>query len=157
MLSLMANTYTQIYLQFVFAVENRASLIQPEWKNELYKYITGIVQNNNHKLIRINGMPNHIHVFVGYKPHQLIPDLLQDIKGNSSTWINEKKFIRGQFNWQAGYGAFSYSHSQIDHVVQDIMNQEKHHTKKTFLQEYTELLERFDIPYDDRYILRDIS
>ena len=157
MLSLMANTYTQIYLQFVFAVENRASLIQPEWKNELYKYITGIVQNNNHKLIRVNGMPNHIHVFVGYKPHQLIPDLLQDIKGNSSTWINEKKIIRGQFNWQAGYGAFSYSHSQIDHVVKYIMNQEKHHTKKTFLQEYTELLERFDIAYDDRYILRDVS
>ena len=154
---LMANTYTQIYLQFVFAVKNRASLIQSEWKNELYKYITGIVQNNNHKLIRINGMPNHIHVFVGYKPHQLIPDLLQDIKGNSSTWINEKNFTRGQFNWQAGYGAFSYSHSQIDPVVQYIMNQEKHHTKKTFLQEYTELLEHFDIPYDDRYILRDVS
>jgi putative transposase len=101
------------------------SLIQPDWKDELYKYITGIVQNNKHKSIRINGMPNHIHVFIGYKPHQLIPDLLQDIKSCSSTWINEKGFTKGHFNWQAGYGAFSYSHSHIDRVVKYIMNQEK--------------------------------
>ena len=97
----MANTFTQIYLQFVFAVQDRISLIRSEWKDELYKYITGIVQNNNHKLIAINGMPNHLHVFVGYKPHQLIPDLLQDIKGSSSTWINKKGFIPGKFGWQA--------------------------------------------------------
>ncbi len=97
----MANTFTQIYLQFVFAVQDRISLIRFEWKDELYKYITGIVQNNNHKLIAINGMPNHLHVFVGYKPHQLIRDLLQDIKGSSSTWINKKGFIQGKFGWQA--------------------------------------------------------
>jgi len=97
----MANKFSQIYLQFVFAVQDRISLIGFEWKDELYKYITGIVQNNNHKLIAINGMPNHLHVFVGYKPHQLIPDLLQDIKGGSSTWINKKGFIRGKFGWQA--------------------------------------------------------
>ena len=133
------------------------SLIRAEWKIELYKYITGIVQNNKHKLIRINGMPNHIYVFVGYKPHQLIPDLLQDIKGSSSTWINEKGFVKGHFNWQAGYGAFSYSHSQIDRVVKYIINQEKHHKKKTFREEYMEILRRFDIPFDDRYILRDVS
>ena len=153
----MANTYTQIYLQFVFAVQDRMSLIRPEWKDELYKYITGIVQNNKHKLLAINGMPNHVHVFTGYKPHQLIPDLLQDIKGSSSTWINEKGFVRGKFRWQAGYGAFSYSHSQIDSVVKYIMNQEQHHRKKTFREEYVELLERFDIPYDERYILKDIQ
>ena len=127
----MANTFTQIYLQFVFAVQDRISLIRFEWKDELYKYITGVVQNNNHKLIAINGTPNHLHVFVGYKPHQLIPDLLQDIKGGSSTWINKKGFIPGKFGWQAGYGAFSYSHSQIDSVIKYIMNQEEHHKKKT--------------------------
>ena len=103
---MMANTYTQIYLQFVFAVQDRISLIRSDWKDELYKYIAGIVQNNKHKLIAINGMPNHLHVFVGYKPHQLIPALLQDIKGCSSTWINKKRLVRGQFRWQAGYGAF---------------------------------------------------
>ena len=113
----MANTYTKIYIQFVFAVQDRLSLIQNAWKDELCKHITGIVQNNKHKLIAINGMANHIHVFVGYKPHQLIPDLLQDIKGSSSGWINEKRFVKGKFQWQEGYGAFSYSHSQIDNVV----------------------------------------
>ena len=152
----MANTFTQIYLQFVFAVQNRYSLIKPKWKNELYKYITGIVQNNKHKLIAINGVPNHIHVFVGYKPHQLIPDLLKDIKGGSSKWINEKAFIQSKFAWQAGYGAFSYSHSQINDIVQYIMNQETHHKKKTFQEEYIQLLKRFNIKYDERYILKDI-
>ena len=153
----MANTFTQIYLQFVFAVQDRISLIRSEWKDELYKYITGIVQNNNHKLIAINGMPNHLHVFIGYKPHQLIPDLLQDLKGSSSKWINEKDFIRGKFQWQAGYGAFSYSHSQIDSVVKYIMNQEEHHKKKTFRAEYIDLLKRFKIEYDERYILKEIE
>lgn len=153
----MANTYTQIYLQFVFAVENRVSLIRSAWKDELYKYITGIVQNNKHKLIAINGMPNHIHVFIGYKPHQLIPDLLQDIKGSSSTWINKKRFIKGHFDWQAGYGAFSYSHSHIERVAKYIMDQEKHHKKKTFREEYIELLKRFNISYDERYVLKDVG
>ena len=152
----MANTFTQIYLQFVFAVQDRVSLIQSEWKDELYKYITGIVHNNNHKLIVINGMPNHIHIFIGYKPHQLIPDLLQDVKGSSSKWINKKGVIKGKFSWQEGYGAFSYAHSQIDRVVKYIMNQEQHHKKKTFFEEYIELLKKFNIPYDERYILRDV-
>jgi putative transposase len=153
----MANTYTQIYIQFIFAVENRVSLIQSAWKDELYKYITGIVQNNKHKLIAINGVPNHVHVFVGYKVHQLIPDLLQDIKGSSSTWINKNRYTKGHFNWQAGYGAFSYSHSQIDQVVKYIMNQEDHHKKKTFQEEYLGLLKRFNISYDEKYILKDVQ
>lgn len=152
----MANTYTQMYLQFVFAVQNRLSLIRSEWKDELYKYITGIVQNNKHKLIAINGMPNHLHVFVGYKPHQLIPDLLQDIKGSSSGWINSRNLVQGKFSWQEGYGAFSYSHSQIDNVVKYIMNQEEHHKKRTFREEYIEMLEKFNIAYDEKYILKDI-
>lgn len=153
----MANTYTQIYLHFVFAVKNRSSLIHPSWKDELFKYITGIVQNNNHKLIAINGTVNHIHILIGYKPHQLIPALLQDIKGDSSRWINKNKFAKGYFNWQAGYGAFSYSYSQIDKVAQYVMNQEQHHKRKTFQEEYLELLNRFKIPYDDKYVLEDIS
>ena len=153
----MANTFTQIYLHLIFAVQNRASLIQQTWKDELYKYITGIIQNNRHKVIAINGIPNHIHILVGYKPHQLIPDLLQDIKGSSSKWINNKRFVRGKFNLQEGYGAFSYSHSQIDDVVRYIKNQEQHHKKKTFKEEYIKLLERFNIAYNDIYILQDIS
>ncbi len=152
----MANTYTQIYIQFVFAVQNRNSLIQDNWKDELYKYISGIVQNNKHKLLAINGMPNHIHVFIGYKPHQLIPDLLQDIKGSSSGWINKKGFVNGKFNWQESYGAFSYSRSHIDRVVKYIINQDHHHKEKTFREEYIELLNKFHIDFDERYILKDI-
>ena len=153
----MANTFTQIYIQFVFAVQNRASLIQPEWKDELYKYITGIVQKNEHKLIAINGTANHVHIFIGYKPHQLIPDLMQDVKGSSSKWINEKKFVKGKFSWQEGYGAFSYSHSQIDQVVRYINDQEKHHKKKTFREEYISLLKKFKIEFDEKYVLKDVE
>ena len=153
----MANTFTQIYLHMVFAVQNRISLIQPEWKDELYKYITGIVQNNGHKLIAINGMPNHLHVAVGYKPHQLIPGLLQDVKGSSSKWINEKKFVKGKFNWQEGYGAFSFSHSHIDRVVKYINNQEQHHKRQTFHDEYLQLLKKYDVTFDERYLLMEIS
>ena len=146
-----------MYLQFVFAVQNRASLIRKEWEDELYKYITGIVQNNKHKLIAINGVANHLHVFVGYKPHQLIPDLLQDIKGSSSRWINSKGLVRGRFSWQEGYGSFSYSHSHIDKVYKYVMNQKDHHRKRTFREEYIGLLEKFNIDYDERYILKDIQ
>lgn len=153
----MANTFTQIYIHFVFAVQNRTSLIQPEWKDELYKYITGIVQKNGHKLIAINGISNHAHIFVGYKPHQLIPDLMQDVKGSSSKWINEKKFVKGKFSWQQGYGAFSYSYSQIDQVVRYINNQEKHHKKLTFQDEYVLLLKKFNIQFDEKYILKDVE
>lgn len=153
----MANTFTQIYLHLVFAVQNRISLIQPSWKNELYKYLTGIVQNNGHKLIAINGMPNHLHIAMGYKPHQLIPDLLQDIKGNSSKWINERNFVKGKFIWQAGYGAFSFSNSQIDRVVKYINNQETHHKKLSFREEYIQILKKYDVPFDEKYILLDIT
>jgi REP element-mobilizing transposase RayT len=152
----MANTFTKLYIQTVFAVQDRPSLISEHWKDELYKYITGIIQNNKHKLIAINGTSNHIHILIGYKPHQLIPELLQDIKGSSSKWINEKGFVRGKFKWQEGYGAFSYSHSHLSSVADYINNQEKHHQKKTFREEYEELLQKFSINYDARYILKDI-
>lgn len=153
----MANTFTQIYIQFVFAVQNRISLIQAEWKDELYKYITGIVQNNGHKLIAINGIANHVHIFIGYKPNQLIPDLMQDVKGSSSKWINEKRFVKGKFSWQEGYGAFSYSNSQIDSVVKYINDQEMHHKKHTFREEYILLLKKFNISFDEKYILKEIA
>ena len=153
----MANTFTQIYIQFVFAVQNRASLIQSEWKDELYKYITGIVQKSGHKLIAINGVANHAHIFVGYKPNQLISDLMQGVKGSSSKWINEKRFVKCKFRWQEGYGAFSYSHSQIDQVVNYIKNQEKHHKKQTFREEYLLLMKKFNIQFEEKYILRDVE
>lgn len=152
----MPNTYTQIYIHTVFSVKNRESLINQRWKDELYKYITGIIQNHDHKLIAINGMPDHLHVFIGLKPDQSISDLMQDIKGGSSKWINEKGFVDGKFEWQSGYGAFSYSDSQVDNVVRYILTQEKHHTKKTFIEEYTDFLEKFKVPYDEKYIFKPI-
>lgn len=152
----MANTFSQIYIQCVFAVQNRNSLVKSEWKDDLYKYITGIVQNNKHKLIAINGMPNHIHLFVGYKPHQLISDLLQDVKGSSSKWINKNKFVKGGFNCQERYSAFSYSHSQMDKVVRYINNQQLHHKKQTFHDEYVQLLKIFNVSFEEKYILEDV-
>ena len=152
----MANTYSQIHLHFVFAVKFRLGLIQPEWKDELYKYITGIVQNNQHKLIIINGMPDHIHIFVGMRPSQSVSELLQDIKANSSKWINDKKFLKTKFEWQEGYGAFSYSKTHVEAVVKYIANQEKHHEKLSFKEEYLDMLNKFEIDYDEKYIFKDL-
>ena len=152
----MANTYTQIYIHTVFAVENRISLIKEPWREELHKYITGIVQNNKHKLIAMNSLPDHIHIFIGMKPIQSVSNLLQDIKDSSSKWINKRGFVSGKFNWQSGYGAFSYSHSQIDAIVKYIQNQPQHHKKKTFRQEYVEFLARFNVPYDERYLFKEV-
>ncbi len=152
----MANTYTQIYIQIVFAVENRISLITDQWREQLHKYITGIIQNHNHKLIAINSLADHIHIFIGMKPIQALSELVQDIKEYSSKWINANKFVMGHFNWQAGYGAFSYSYSHIDSVVKYIQNQKRHHQKKTFRQEYIEFLEKFHIEYDERYIFKEV-
>ncbi|OFX56893.1 MAG: transposase [Bacteroidetes bacterium GWB2_41_8] len=153
----MANTYTQIYIQTVFTVQNRISLIKPQWSDDLYKYMTGIVQNNGHKLIAIGGMPDHIHLFIGMKPNQSLSDLMQDVKGDSSKWIHEKGLVQGKFEWQAGFGGFSYSISQIDDVVKYINNQKTHHQKKTFIQEYMEFLEKFKVPFDERYIFKPIE
>jgi len=150
----MANTYTQIYIHTVFAVKNRISLIRQEWREELFKYITGIVQNNGHKLIAINGMPDHLHLFVGMNPNQSLSELMQDVKGDSSKWIHEKGFIKGKFEWQAGYGAFSYSISQIDQVVKYINNQEQRHKTRTFIEEYLDFLKKFKVPYNERFIFK---
>ncbi|HZB13760.1 MAG TPA: IS200/IS605 family transposase [Chryseolinea sp.] len=153
-----ANTYTQIHIHAIFAVRNRACLIQPEWKEELYKYISGIAQTNNkHKLIIINGMPDHVHLFIGMRPNQSLSDLMQDIKGSSSKWINGRKFLRGRFEWQEGYGAFSYGKSQIGDVIAYIRDQEIHHQNFNFLDEYKMFLEKFNIDYDSRYIFNPIQ
>jgi len=150
----MANTYTQTHIQTIFAVKKRTGLIQKEWKDELYKYITGIIQTHDHKLLAVNGMPDHLHVFFGMRPTQSLSDLMQDIKEGSSKWINEKKFIKAKFEWQEGYGAFSYSKSQASRVIGYIQNQEVHHRKITFLEEYKQFLEKFEVDYDQRYIFK---
>lgn len=153
----MANTYTQLYMQFVFAVQNRISLIQPRWEAELYRYIGGIVKNHKHKLIAINGMPDHVHLFVGFHPTQSISDFMRIVKGESSEWINNKKFVLGKFQWQEGYGAFSYGRSQIDDVYQYIQNQKQHHKVRPFQEEYKLLLKKFEISFDERYILNSVE
>jgi REP element-mobilizing transposase RayT len=150
----MANTYTQIHIHAVFAVQNRLSLIQKQWQDELYQYITGIIANNEHKLLQIGGMPDHVHVLFGMRPTQSLSDLMQDIKGNSSLWINQKRFVAGKFSWQEGYGAFSYGKSQVDRVVKYIQQQERHHKKRNFAEEYLELLKLFGVEFDERYILK---
>ncbi|MBI3133958.1 MAG: IS200/IS605 family transposase [Bacteroidetes bacterium] len=151
----MPNTYSKIHLQFVFAVKYRRALIDPSWEQELYKYITGIVQNHEHKLLAINGVQDHIHIFVGMRPSQSISDLLRDIKGESSLWINQRKFIDAKFEWQSGYGAFSYSPESVKNVINYIHRQKEHHTNTLFRDEYLELLRYHEIEYDERYIFQD--
>jgi len=152
----MANTYSQLYIQIVFAVKGRQNLISINWKDEIYKYITGIITNQKQKLIAINGMPDHIHILVGIKPDVSLSNLVRDIKSNSSKFINEKKWINGKFEWQTGFGAFSYSHSQLVNVVKYIENQEIHHKTKTFREEYILFLKLFDIDFKDEYIFADV-
>ncbi len=153
----MANTYTQIHIQLVFAVQNRQSLIGKDWKDELYRYITGIVQNNQHKVVAINGMPDHLHLLIGQRPVQSLSELVQEIKACSSRWINEKKLVRGKFEWQDGYGAFSYGKSQVDTVVGYIQQQEEHHRTRTFQEEYLAFLELFGVEYDEKYIFKPVK
>ena len=148
----MANTFSQIYIHIVFAVKGRENLIGENWKDELHKYISGIITNKGQKSIIVNGASDHIHLFVGLKPSMAISDLVRDIKNNSSNFINDKKFVRGKFSWQEGYGGFSYAHSQIEQVYNYILNQEEHHHKKTFKEEYLDFLQKFAIEYDEKYL-----
>jgi putative transposase len=153
----MANTYTQIHIHAVFAVRHRDCVIKSGWKDELYKYMTGIVQNNHHKLLAINGMPDHVHILFGLRPTQSISDLMQDIKGSSSKWINEKGLVHGKFSWQEGYGAFSYAKTVLPDVINYIQRQREHHTRKTFLEEYLGFLKEFEIEYDDRFVFKSVG
>lgn len=150
----MANTYTQIYIQVVFAVEGRQNLINPKHNDELQKYITGIVSGQKQKLIAINNMPDHLHLLIGLRPDMALSDLVRDVKAGSSKFINEKRWVAGRFSWQEGFGAFSYSRSQLGAVIRCIANQQKHHAKKSFREEYVELLEKFAVDYDQRYIFK---
>jgi len=153
----MANTYTQIYIHYVFAVQNRLCLIQSKWKDDLYKYMTGIVEQQGHKLLQISGMPDHIHVLVSMSPKQSPSDLMFHIKRSSSLWINDKLFVMGKFSWQEGFGAFSYGKSQIPNIASYIEKQEIHHKKRNFMEEYLELLKLFEIEYDERYVFKPIE
>lgn len=148
----MANTYSQIYIQIVFSVKGRQNLIHNKWKDELHKYICGIINAKEQKAYAIGGVSDHIHILISIKPDISISNLVRDIKANSSKWINENDFVAGKFQWQQGFGAFSYAKSQLDNVIKYINNQEKHHQKQTFKDEYFELLQKFDIEFNEKYL-----
>lgn len=146
------STYSQIYIQIVFAVKYRDCFIAKSWEDELYMYITGIITNKGQKLLAINGMPDHIHILIGMKPSCCLSDLVREIKKSSNEFIKEKKFSPFKFQWQEGFGAFSYSHSSLDNVISYINNQKDHHSRKTFRKEYIEFLNKFKIEYKDEYL-----
>ncbi|MFZ6009460.1 MAG: IS200/IS605 family transposase [Bacteroidota bacterium] len=148
----MSQTYTQIFIHIVFTVRGRQNLIAKNHREELHKYITGIVQSRGHKMLAIFCMPDHVHLFIGHKPFMSISDLVRDIKAGSSKFINDSQWIKGRFEWQQGFGAFSYAKSQIDDVVNYILNQEEHHQRKKFRDEYIELLKEYDVVYNEKYL-----
>lgn len=154
---MMANTYSQIYIQIVFAVEGRQNLIDPKHNDELQKYITGIVNTQRQQLIVINNMPDHIHMLIGQRPDSALSDLVGKIKSGSTNFINRQRWVRGRFNWQEGFGAFSYSRSQLDTVIRYVMNQQRHHRSRSFREEYLKLLRRFDVQFDERYVFKFIE
>ena len=152
----MANTYTQLYVHVVYAVESRDNLIAPKWKNELYKYITGIITNKNQKLMAVNGMADHVHILIGLKPDCNLSDLVRDIKENSAKFINDKNWIAGKFEWQTGFGAFTIGQSQIDKTVKYILNQEEHHRERTFRDEYINFLKAYKIDFKPEYVFQNV-
>jgi putative transposase len=153
----MANTYTQIYVHIVFAVQGRQSLIRQEHNDEIQKYITGIVSGQGQKLIAINNMPDHFHILIGQRPNVALSDLVRHVKAGSSGFINDRRWVAGRFSWQGGFGAFSYSHSQLNTVIRYIQKQQEHHQHKSFNQEYVELLKRFNVALDQRYIFQPVE
>ena len=148
----MANTYTQFNIHAVFAVKGRQNLLQKPWREEVFKYMAGVIKNKNQKSIIVNGVADHVHVFVGLRPSMSVSNLIRDVKNNSSDFINDRQFLPYEFSWQDGYGAFSYAHSQMDAVYKYILNQEKHHRKKTFKEEYLEFLQKFEVEYNEKYL-----
>jgi len=153
----MANTYSKIYLHFVFAVQNRTSVIHESWKASLYSYMAGIIFNNGHKAYIINGMPDHVHALVSMSPVQSPSDLMYEVKRSSSIWINENHLASGRFSWQEGFGAFSYGQSQIPSIASYIEQQENHHKKQSFIDEYLQFLKLFEVEYDERYVYKPIE
>lgn len=148
----MANTYTQCYFHLIFSPKNRDALIHKSWKDNLEKYITTCIQNRKHKSLAINAQPDHIHIFIGYYLSDLIPDLVEDIKTSSNSWIKENRFTKFKFDWQRGYGAFTHSRSQVDQVVKYILNQEEHHKKRSFREEYLDILRKNEVDYNEAYL-----
>jgi REP element-mobilizing transposase RayT len=151
-INIMPGTFSQIYIQIVFAVQHRDCLIHSSWEEELYKYMSGIVRNKDQKMLAINGMPDHIHFLIGMKPSCCLSDLVREVKKSSNEFITEKRFSKFRFNWQEGYGAFSYGQSQIDSVIKYIINQKEHHKKQVFRDEYLDFLRKFRIEYKDEYL-----
>jgi len=152
----MANTYTQIHIQTVFAVQHRNGLINPHWKSKLYGYITGIIQNHGHKVLQINGMPDHIHILIGFRPTQALSDLMKLVKQESTKWIKSNGLVDDKFSWQAGFGAFSYSKADVPNVIKYIQNQEIHHQKVSFHDEYLNFLKDFEVEFDARFIFKPV-
>ena len=148
----MANTFTQLYVHIVFAVKGRQNLISANNREELHKYITGIVRGKGQKMIAIFCMPDHLHMFVGMMPDMSVSDLVRDVKANASKFINTQQWVLGKFSWQEGFGAFSYAQSQQDVVVNYILKQKEHHKTKTFKEEYLDILKKFEVDYDERYL-----
>lgn len=148
----MANTYSQCYFHLVFAVKNREALIQKSWKDDLERYVTGVVQNHKHKLLAVGTMPDHIHIFLGYHLSHLIPDLVEEIKTSSDAWIKENHLSKFKFGWQKGYGAFTHARSQLDTVVKYVLSQEEHHRRVSFQEEYLEMLRKNDIQFEEKYV-----
>jgi putative transposase len=153
----MANTYSQIYLQVVFAVEGRQSLIQKQNKVELHKYMTGMVTEREQKLLAIHCMPDHTHILIGLRPAMALSDLVHDLKIGSANFINRKKWVVGRFGWQEGFGAFSYGHSQLTRIIRYVQNQEQHHAKLSFREEYLRFLKRYEIDHDEHYVFRPVD
>lgn len=148
----MADTFSQIYIHLVLSVKGRQNVIHKTWREELFKYVSGIINGRDQKLFAIGGMPDHIHILISLRPNCMVSELVNSVKTNSSKWINSKGFVKGRFNWQEGYGAFSYGQSQLDHVIQYINNQESHHLRRSFKEEYIELLEKFNVKFDEKYL-----
>jgi REP element-mobilizing transposase RayT len=153
----MANTFTQIHIHAVFAVQNRMSLIQKSWRERLYQYVIAVIQNREHKVLAIGGMPDHIHILFGLRPIQALSSLMQEVKRDSSEWVNRQRLAVGRFTWQEGYSAFSYSKSQVPAIANYIATQEEHHAKTTFMDEYKTFLNQFEVEYDERYIFKPVD
>lgn len=153
----MANTYTQIHLQIVIAVKYRAGLIHPQWQQKLHRYMSGIVQKNGHKMITINSMPDHLHMLIGQRPNQSLSELMRLVKCDSSEWVNKTCSVKSRFSWQNGYGAFSYAKSHIARVATYIEQQQKHHAKINFIDEYLAMLKVHDVEFDPRFIFQDLQ
>ncbi len=154
--NIMANTYTQLYIHIVIVVKNREYLIKDSFREELYKYMSGYIANKGHKLIIINGMPDHIHIFIGLNPNDSISGFVKELKRSATNFINEKQWVRGKFAWQDGFAAFSYSHSSINSIYKYIENQKEHHQQLTFKEEYKKFLDSFNVNYDDRYLFEEV-